>query len=190
MVEQSPHDFASLGSALTRARDEGVLEPDQFGHLAGALAAAVLSGTMRMSDYAAVHGALSMILDAVFNDPTLFASVPSSGEGAGLFDSKLEVIGEMWGSVDDTDSACELIHDFVENSFDLKRADFGDNIWFFAPLYVDFDGLKKGLRKAGLSILRIEGEFNEKGRYVAIGGGDCCFGEGRMILSCGERIVG
>jgi hypothetical protein len=189
MTQQSPHDFASLGSALARARDEGVLDKEQFSYLAGVLAAGILSGTMRLGDYTAVHAALSLILEAVFNDPSLFASVPVSEESSGALDSNLEVIGDMWGSVDEDDEVRENVLEFVEGAFQLEEANFGDSSWFAAPLLVDFNELKEGLRTVGLSILRVEGAFNYGGKYVAIGDGDCCVGEGRMVLACGDRLL-
>lgn len=190
MMQQNPHDFASLGSALASARDEGVLGADQFSYLAGVLAAGILSGTMRLGDYSAVHAALSLILDAVFSDPHLFASVPSSDDTGGALDSKLEVVGDMWASVDDGDEVCENVLDFVEEAFNLEEADFGDQIWFSAPLLVDFDEFKEGLRRVGLSILRVEGPFNYRGKYAVVGDSGCCFGEGRMVLACGDRQLG
>ena len=67
MANRHSDSFAALGRALAAARDDGVLEPARYAHLAGALAAGIVTGSMAMDDYAAVHEALASILEAAFS---------------------------------------------------------------------------------------------------------------------------
>ncbi len=196
MMEQDPKDFASLGLALSKARDEGILAVGEYEPLAGALAVGVFTGTMDIDDYSAVHFALASVLEAVFEDPDLFASVPDSDSKGAILDSHLEVIGDMWGSVgdltgaDDPDDPTDNLLGFMEKCFDLKRASFGEECWFAAPLLVDLSTLRKQLKHAGISLISIEGQLNEGGSWVIAGDESCCINEGRFLLGWGDRRLG
>jgi hypothetical protein len=190
MANRQSDSFAALGRALAAARDDGVLDSARYAHLAGALAAGILTGSMAMDDYAAVHEALATILEAAFSGAaTPPAPIPARAEeGSDFLEAELEVMEEVWGDIDlEEEEENERAGIFVQDCFDLDRSSFGPGYWFAAPLKLPLDGIRDAARRTGLAVIEQQGPFDPRASFGVLQKPDGEPPEGKLVLGWGDR---
>lgn len=189
MANRQSDSFAALGRALSAARDDGVLEPDRYAHLAGALAAGILTGSMAMDDYAAVHEALATILEAAFSGAAAPSAIPARQEEGGDFlEAELEVMEEVWGDIDlEEEEENERAGIFVQDCFDLDRSSFGPGYWFAAPLKLPLEGIRDAARRTGLAVIEQQGPFDPRAAVGVLQKPNGEPPEGKLVLGWGDR---
>ncbi|PLX43961.1 MAG: hypothetical protein C0609_06765 [Deltaproteobacteria bacterium] len=188
MNKEAQKELATLGSAIARACEDGLIDRERYGELAATIAAGLLTGNVDLDDYAEIHEALASALEAVFSDDSLFAAVPEEKD-EGFFAPQLEVIEDVWSFVDDESGENGALSELLENSLSLKESVFGDEVWFSAPLEVSFAEFTSALKRAGVSILHRDGTISGEGKFIQIGDAEKFAPDGRVVLGWGEHRV-
>jgi hypothetical protein len=188
MVTRDAETFVALARAVALAHAEGALDEATATDLSAALVAGMLTGSMEMGTYGKVHDALARLLEKAFEGPVRAVAPsgrngPAKEEPLGVY---LEVVGDAWDSVTSDDEPYSGLAAFVRNSFDLKRAHFGEEAWFRAPLKTGLEVLLNRAKTAGLLLISTQGE-SPKPADAILRDLSAAAGDARVVLGWGDR---